>query len=191
MARQACQLPALRFGCCAHTVAESRAHPHRGAGLDSRLVRRPGGLFAPGGPPFATSLRSKCDLIAAILNPNRSFSATPAHESEIASEFALVFNKFAGTIACKGALQAMGNGANGEPARVVPDGDHGKNNSRQRNPRTGAKRFGRSLPVRADLAAQPLRSVPARTLLHARSGPQMARQTRCHAGARALSGEAL
>src|SRR5262249_5318868 len=87
--------------------------------------------FVPGGLLFATSLRSKCDLIAAILNPNRRFSATPAHKSEIASEFALVFNKFAGTIACKGALQAMGNGANGEPARVVPDGDHGKNNSRQ------------------------------------------------------------
>src|SRR5262245_66313182 len=131
MACQTCQLVTSRFGRGAHTVADSRAYPHRGAGLDSRLVRRRGGAFAPGAPPFATSLRSKCDLIAAILNPNRSFSATPAHESEIASEFALVFNKFAGTIACKGALQAMGNGANGEPARVVRGGYHGKTDSRE------------------------------------------------------------
>src|SRR5262249_17165124 len=160
-------------------------------GLDSRLVRRRGGAFAPGAPPFATSSRSNCDLIAAILNPNRSFSATLAHESEITSKFALVFNKFAGTIARKGDAPSDGDGANGEPAPVAPDGDHGKNNSRRRQPRPGAERFGRPRRIRAEFGAQPLRSVPARTLLHARSGSKMARQTRCHAGARARAGEAL
>jgi hypothetical protein len=99
MARQACQLAASRFSRAAHSVPASRAYTPRGAGLDSRLVRRPSGRVAPRVSPFATSSRSNCDLIAAILNPNRIFSATPTQESEIASEFALVFNKFAGTIA--------------------------------------------------------------------------------------------
>jgi hypothetical protein len=47
---------------------------------------------------------AKCDLIASILNPNRSFSATLPHKSEITGEFVLVFNKFGETIASKGTL---------------------------------------------------------------------------------------
>ena len=66
-----------------------------------------GGRFAARLAPFRTSKRSDCDLIAAILNPNRSFSATLAHESEITSEFVLVFNRFAGTIVRKGTLCGM------------------------------------------------------------------------------------
>src|SRR5262249_4676449 len=51
---------------------------------------------------IATLVSTKCDLIASILNPNRSFSATLSHKSEITGEFVLVFNKFGETIASKG-----------------------------------------------------------------------------------------
>jgi len=50
---------------------------------------------------------ANCDLIASILNPNRSFSATLSHKTEITGEFVLAFNKFGETIAGKGVLRAI------------------------------------------------------------------------------------
>jgi hypothetical protein len=62
-------------------------------------------------------LRADCDLIASILNPNRSFSATLCHKTEITSEFVLAFNKFGATISGKGALQRIKAERSGEPVR--------------------------------------------------------------------------
>jgi hypothetical protein len=56
-------------------------------------------------------LCAKCDLIASILNPNRSFSATLCQKTEITSEFGLAFNKFGATMGGNGTLQGIQDGA--------------------------------------------------------------------------------
>ena len=58
--------------------------------------------------PVATTLAPDCDLIASILNPNRSFSATPASKLKSQANSYWVFNKFDPTIAGDGALHAIG-----------------------------------------------------------------------------------
>jgi hypothetical protein len=52
-------------------------------------------------------LHAKCDLIASLLNPNRSFFATLCHKTEITSEFVLAFNTFGAMMGGKGALQGI------------------------------------------------------------------------------------
>ncbi len=200
--------PGADIGALFHDLLQALFDPYR---PELHYMRGPGPRWrakhdccAPADAPALPTpalrgvCRSNCDLIAAILNPNRIFSATPTHESEITGKFVLVFNKFAGTIVRKGDAPRDGDGANGEPALLAPDGVHGKTNSRRREEEPGAKRIGRPRRIRADFGTRPVRSVSARTLLYARAGPQMARQTRpdgrclsCDAGARACAREAL
>src|SRR5215471_8651151 len=61
-----------------------------------RCAQRPGHpsqVPHPSAPDW-DPLHAKCDLIASLLNPNPSFSATLCHKTEITSEFVLVFNAF-------------------------------------------------------------------------------------------------
>src|SRR5262249_10148219 len=70
----------------------------------------------------ATPLGANCDLIASILNPNRSFSATLSHKTEITGEFVLAFNKFGETIAGKrGAPRDQGGAKTGDRLRRKVD----------------------------------------------------------------------
>lgn len=89
-------------------------------------------------------MRANCDLIASILNPNSSFSATLAHKSEITSKFLLVFNKFTETIACKRGALRDGDRANGG-RRMSPEGVMEKRTQ-------GHKRHGKASGGFADLA---------------------------------------
>src|SRR5262249_17364853 len=119
---------------------------------------------------IATLVSAKCDLIASILNPNRSFSATLCHKSEITGEFVLVFNKFGETIASKGdAPRSRWSKTGNRLRRKSTGGGHGKDNSKRCCPSHGTGRVGRSRRVRARAGQKPVRSIPARALLHARA----------------------
>src|SRR5215831_18222249 len=72
-------------------------------------------------PPNWGPLYAKCDLIASVLNPNRSFSATLCHKTEITSKFVLVFNTFGAMMGGKGALQGIRTERSGEPVRRKVD----------------------------------------------------------------------
>src|SRR5262249_39584323 len=88
-----------------------------------RCAQRPGHpsqVPHPSAPDW-DPLHAKCDLIASLLNPNRSFSATIGHKTEITSEFVLVFNAFGAMMGGKGALQGIKTERNGEPVRRKVD----------------------------------------------------------------------
>src|SRR5262249_51977649 len=110
----------------------------------------------------ATPLGANCDLIASILNPNRSFSATLSHKTEITGEFVLAFNKFGETITGKGVLRAIkaerkrGTGYDEKST----GGGHGKDNSKRCCAAHGTGRVGRSRRVRARSGQKPVRSIP-------------------------------
>src|SRR5262249_25005996 len=153
----------------------------------------------PARPPFELSsppqcsrlgpLHAKCDLIASLLNPNRSFSATLCHKTEVTSKFVLAFNTFGAMMGGKGALQGVRRSETGSRSDAKSTGGgHGKDDSKRRCAPHGVGRIGRSRRVRAQPGEKPVRSVPARALLHARTRSQMARQAR--PGARCVPGSA-
>src|SRR5262249_41215315 len=115
--------PRTKVACQARSGSRTQGGCH--AGHDSLRVRGPAPYDprAPDPSPVLrlTPLRANCDLIASILNPNRSFSATLPHKTEIAGEFVLVFNKFSGTIAGKRVLRAIKAERNGEPVTTQVD----------------------------------------------------------------------
>src|SRR5262245_15346214 len=118
-------------------------------------ARNVAGKFAP--IPWranGTPQRAKCDLIASILSPNCSFSATPAQESEITGNFLLVFIKFIRTITNNSALFAIRTGRTGSRR-------HETEHSRRRPPRQGAGHLGRYRRFRAEPGPAPLRPVSA------------------------------
>src|SRR6516225_5945456 len=86
-----------------------------------RPARPPSELRSPPQCPDWDLLHPKCDLIASLLNPNRSFSATRCHKTEITSEFVLAFNTFGAMMGGKGALQGIKTERSGEPVRRKVD----------------------------------------------------------------------
>src|SRR5262245_36178217 len=139
--------------------------------------------------PRWNPLCAKCDLIASILNPNRSFSATRCHKTESTSEFVLVCNKFGATIGGKRRSRGTRRSETGSRSDAKSTGGgHGKDDSKRRRAPHGVWHIRRSRRVRAQSGEKPVRSVPARALLHARTRSQVARQAR--AGARRISGGA-
>src|SRR5262249_27271693 len=145
-----------------------------GAGTDSLRVTG-AGKFLHSMARQWNPQRARCDLIASILNPNCSFSATTAQESEITGKFLLVFNKFTRTITNNSALFAIRTGRTGS-RRDIRGGGHETEYSRRCPARQAAGHLGRCRRFRAEPGPEPLRPVPARALLHARARSQMARQ---------------